>query len=316
MVASASLTRRAVVSAAPAAALFPPSPVWSADPPLLQILPQVLPQIGLGTCCAGPSESLSQIAAGLDAGYRLLDTAAHYESESSVGAAVEDAVRRGTVRRDEITICTKLWMDDMGYDSALRAARRSLERLRSDRLDVFLVHFPGTIDAVQDPKRNRQLRAETWRALETLQRDGVAKRIGVSNWTRRHLKETLASCQIKPELLQIEFHPRLQQSALIADAADAGIKVMAACPLATGADALLADPMLARVATRYGRTPAQVALRWAVQRGVLPIPKATSAARLRENLGALEFSLDAEAMGAIDGLEADDRYSFDPRLIA
>ena len=309
MVAGSSLTRRAVVSAAPAAVFFPPSPVWSADL-------QNLPRMGLGTCCAGPSESLSQIAAGLDAGYRLLDTAAHYESESSVGAAVEDAVRRGTVRRDEITICTKLWMDDMGYDSALRAARRSLERLRSDRLDVFLVHFPGTIDAVQDPKRNRQLRADTWRALETLQRDGVATRIGVSNWTRRHLKETLASCQIKPELLQVEFHPRLQQSALLADAADAGIKVMAACPLATGADALLADKVLARVATRYGRTPAQVALRWAVQRGVLPIPKATSAARLRENLGALEFSLDGEAMGAIDGLEADDRYSFDPRLIA
>mgnify|MGYP002822368923 CR=1 FL=1 len=104
----------------------------------------------------------------------MLDTAAHYESESSVGAAVEDAVRRGTVRRDEITICAKLWMDDLGYDSALRAARCSLERLRSERLDVFLVHFPGTIDAVQDPKRNRQLRADTWRALETLQRDGVA----------------------------------------------------------------------------------------------------------------------------------------------
>ena len=309
MVAGSSLSRRAVVSAAPAAVFFPPSPVWSADL-------HNLPQIGLGTCCAGPSESLSQIAAGLDAGYRLLDTAAHYESESSVGAAVEDAVRRGTVRRDEITICTKLWMDDLGYDSALRAARCSLERLRSERLDVFLVHFPGTIDAVQDPKRNRQLRADTWRALETLKRDGVATRIGVSNWTRRHLKETLASCQIKPELLQVEFHPRLQQSALLADAADAGIKVMAACPLATGADALLADPLLARVATRYGRTPAQVALRWAVQRGVLPIPKATSAARLRENLGALDFSLDGEAMGAIDGLEADDRYSFDPRLIA
>ena len=144
MVASSSLSRRAVVSAAPAAVFFPPSPVWSADPPLLQNLPP----IGLGTCCAGPAESLSQIAAGLDAGYRLLDTAAHYESESSVGAAVEDAVRRGTVRRDEITICTKLWMDDLGYDSALRAARRSLERLRSERLDVFLVHFPGTIDAV------------------------------------------------------------------------------------------------------------------------------------------------------------------------
>ena len=170
--------------------------------------------------------------------------------------------------------------------------------------DVFLVHFPGTIDAVQDPKRNRQLRADTWRALETLQRDGVATRIGVSNWTRRHLKETLASCQIKPELLQVEFHPRLQQSALLADAADAGIKVMAACPLATGADALLADPLLARVATRYGRTPAQVALRWAVQRGVLPIPKATSAARLRENLGALDFSLDGGPSGSSDAESA------------
>ena len=238
-------TRRAVVSAAPAA-------VFSAVA-RVERGPAEFAADGPRNVLRWAFESLSQIAAGLDAGYRLLDTAAHYESESSVGAAVEDAVRRGTVRRDEITICTKLWMDDLGYDSALRAARCSLERLRSERLDVFLVHFPGTIDAVQDPKRNRQLRADTWRALETLQADGVAKRIGVSNWTRRHLKETLASCQIKPELLQIEFHPRLQQSALLADAADAGIKVMAAVPLATGADALLADKVLARVATHGAR---------------------------------------------------------------
>ena len=124
---------------------------------------------------------------------------------------MDDAVARGAVSRSDVSVCTKIWFDDLGYEPALASAMRSMRRLNREQLDLLLIHFPGTIDTVQDPKRNRQLRQETWRALEALQADGRVRRIGVSNWTRRHLRETLASCRVKPQVLQTEVHPRLQQ---------------------------------------------------------------------------------------------------------
>jgi 2,5-diketo-D-gluconate reductase A len=241
-----------------------------------------------------------------------------------------------------------VWFDDMGYEATLASAEASRRALRTDALDVLLIHFPGSIDAVQSPAANRRARAETWRALERLHADGRAKRIGaraarlarslrrararprprrpaaraplagVSNWTRRHLRELLGAGGVRPHVLQTEVHPRLQQAELLADARAAGIPtLMGYCPLAAGAPALLAHTTLADLAARRGCTPAQLALRWAVDSGVTPIPKASSDARLRENLAALALPpLDAAERAAIDGLEAGDRCSFDPALIA
>jgi diketogulonate reductase-like aldo/keto reductase len=202
------------------------------------------------------------------------------------------------------------------YDQTIAAARRSLANLRTDQIDLLLIHFPGSPDAVQEPKRNRELRASTWRALEALYDDGIVRCIGVSNWTRKHLRETLASCRVPPAVLQTEVHPRYQQEELRGDCRSAGIKVMAHCPLAHGSPALLRDPTLAQIAAECGKTPAQVVLRWSVQKELVPLPHASTAARLRENYGALGFELSSVAMAEIDGMEAGDRAAFNPALIA
>ena len=192
---------------------------------------------------------------------------------------------------DAVTLVTKVWFDDMGYEPALAAARRSMQNLGCDRVDVLLIHFPGSVDAVQSPAKNRRLRADTWRALERLHADGHATRIGVSNWTRRHLRETLSSCTIAPQVLQTELHPRLQQQELVEDARAANMALMAFCPLAHGSPALLANPALQRIANvrEDGATPAQLALRWSIDRGFIPIPKASSPSRLAENLRAVNL---------------------------
>ena len=273
--------------------------------------------MGLGTCCDNLETSKDLVLQGLSSGYRLLDTAAHYESESAVGEALSFAEERGLVRRAEVQICTKIWMDDMGYEKALAAATRSLKRLRSEYVDVLLVHFPGNIDAIQDPKANRRLRADTWRALEKLQADGRATRIGVSNWTRRHLRETLASCARSPEVLQVELHPMLQQRELVEDASAAGLSLMAFCPLAHGERALLDDPTMRRLAMARGCSPAQLAIRWSIDRGFVPIPKASSRTRLDANLAAAAMPAltDIESR-ELDALDQGLRVSFNPGLIA
>ncbi|KAL1519701.1 hypothetical protein AB1Y20_023211 [Prymnesium parvum] len=307
---SSALSRRALIAAACLAAQR--SVRASAQPTLLPHLPS----IGLGTCCDEAERVQEQVTLALSQGYRLIDTASHYPGEEAIGAALDAAEASGVVARSEVTVCTKVWFDDMGYEAALSSAVRSMRRLRTEQLDLLLIHFPGTIDAVQEPKRNRKLREETWRALERLQADGRVLKIGVSNWTSRHLRETLASCQVTPQVLQTEVHPRLQQEALVADAMAAGMEVMAFCPLAHGSPRLLQDPVVRQIAAARGRSSAQVLLRWSMQHGLVPIPKSTSLVRLRENIGAMNFELSAAEMASLDGLEANDRCSFDPRNIA
>jgi len=288
-----------------------------AAPARAAVVPLTLPPLGLGTCCDEADEASRLVLRGLEAGFRLIDTAGHYDSEPAVGEAIGQAVERGVLRsRSDVTVCTKLWFTEMGYDRAVAAARRSLNNLGVDQLDLLLIHFPGAPDAVQDPKRNREVRASTWRALETLQADGLVRSIGVSNWSRRHLREMLATCRVPPTVLQTEVHPRYQQEELLNDCLKAGVRVMAHCPLAHGSRLLLRDPTLARIAAECGRTPAQVALRWSVQKGLVPVPHASSIQRMRENLGTLEFELSPACMASIDALEAGDRAAFNPSLIA
>lgn len=283
-----------------------------------------LPSIGLGTCCDDYDDSRQTILAGLAEGYRLIDTAAHYESEVAVGDAIVEARRRGIIKdASAVTTVTKVWFDDMGFEPTLASAKRSMSNLQTEQLDVVLVHFPGTIDSVQSPARNRKIRAETWRALETLLADGRCRAIGVSNYSRRHLKETLASCSVAPMLMQCELHPRLPQTDLVDYARSNGVEtIMAHCPLAHGSPALLGHPTLLRLSQARGQgcTPAALCLRWSMDRGLVPIPKSSSQARLRENRAAASMPpLSAEERAAIDLLEAsgpDARVSFDPALIA
>lgn len=314
-----SVGRRAAMLAAAGGSLTGfPSATEAQNPPL------TFPQLGLGTCCDTYDAARTAILSGLRQGYRLLDTAAHYDSEPAVGDSLQEARRLGLLADgDNVEIVTKVWFDDMGYEATLASAQRSLANLRTERLDTLLVHFPGSIDAVQSPSKNRKLRSETWQALETLLADGRCRSIGVSNYSRRHLKETLATCTVPPQVLQIEAHPRLPQTDLIEYARSSGVgTIMAHCPLAHGSRALLDDPALKRVAAARGPgvTPAMICLRWSLDRGLVPIPKASSDLRLLENLSAAKLApLSAEERAAVDALEAfgpDARVSFDPGLIA
>ena len=310
--ATPAMSRRAAVSGALGVAMAPhaSSALSQAD----------LPPIGLGTCCDGYDASYATVMEGVRTGYRLFDTAAHYDSEPAVGAALADARKRGLLDEAPARTVTKIWFDNMGYEPALASVKASLSNLQTERLDVLLIHFPGSYDAVQSPARNKLLRAETWRACETLLADGRARSIGLSNYTPRQLRETLASCRTPPSVLQTEIHPRFQQRDLVEYAREQGVgTIMAHCPLAHGSPMLLRDPTLARLAAQRGGgcTPAMLCLRWSLDGGFIPVPKASSAARLVENLAAMRMSpLSADERAAIDALDAGDRVSFDPKLIA
>ena len=167
------LDRRQAVSASLLSLGVAPLSHWSAA----AAASEAWPLIGLGTCCEEPAAAAAQVTSAVEAGFRLVDTAAHYPGESGVGDALSALEARGVVRPGEVQVCSKVWFDDMGYEPALSSARGSLARLRRERLDLLLIHFPGSPDARQDPKANRLRRAETWRALEMLQADGYVRTI-------------------------------------------------------------------------------------------------------------------------------------------
>jgi diketogulonate reductase-like aldo/keto reductase len=224
--------------------------------------------------------------AALEVGYRHIDTAAIYGNEADVGVAI----RRSGVPRDEVFVTTKLWNEDQGHDSALRALDRSLSRLGMDHVDLYLVHWP-----VPDK------RLDSWRALERLARDGRARSIGVSNYLVRHLEELRAAAEIQPAVNQIEAHPFNVQSDTRAYCAEHGIAVEAYSPLTKGAR--LGHPVVVEIARRRDRSPAQVLIRWCLQRDMIVLPKSARPERIRENLDVFSFELTDGDMRTLDGLD-------------
>jgi diketogulonate reductase-like aldo/keto reductase len=256
-----------------------------------------IPQLGLGVWQTPRGKATTRaVAAAVAAGYRHIDTARIYGNEADVGAAVRAS---GLPRRD-LFVTTKLWNDDQGYDSALRAFDASLARLGLDDVDLYLVHWPVV-----------GKRRDSWRALERLRRDGRARAIGVSNFMPRHLEELLGEAEIVPAVNQIEVSPFLQQRDTRAFCSRHGIVVEAYSPLTRGQR--LDDAAVAAVAARVGRTPAQVMLRWGIQHGLVVLPKSAHEGRIRENAAIFDFALDAEAMAALDGLEESLVTGWDPR---
>jgi diketogulonate reductase-like aldo/keto reductase len=256
-----------------------------------------IPQLGLGVWQTPRGAATERaVAAALGAGYRHIDTARIYGNEAEVGAAV----RASGIPRRELFVTTKLWNDDQGYDAALRAFDASLARLGLDDVDLYLLHWP-----VAGKRR------DSWRALERLHREGRARAIGVSNFMPRHLEELLAEAEIVPAVDQIEVSPFLQQRETRAACARHRIVVEAYSPLTRGQR--LADPTVAAVAARVGRTPAQVMLRWGVQHGLVVLPKSAHEPRIRENAAIFDFTLDTAAMAALDGCEESLVTGWDPR---
>jgi len=259
-----------------------------------------IPQLGLGVYKVEDATAARIVEGAIDAGYRHVDTAKLYFNEAGVGAGV----RASGVPRDELFVTTKVWNDDQGYDETLRAFDASLGLLGMDYVDLYLIHWPA-------PRKDRYI--DTWRALESLKRDGRARSIGVSNFTAAHLERLLATATETPVINQIELQPWLQQSRLREFDAAHGIQTESWSPLARGR--AIDDPALAAIGQKYGKSAAQVVLRWHVQLGLVVIPKSNSIERIRENSQVFDFELDDADLAAIAALDAGERTGSDPDLV-
>lgn len=254
-----------------------------------------MPRFGLGTYKAAGEEVERAAEKALALGYRSIDTAALYGNEAEVGRAV----RGSGISRDELFITTKVWNDDQGYDTTLAAFERSREALGLETIDLYLIHWPG-VNKYKD----------TWRALERLYREGSVRAIGVSNFQIHHLEALMAVSEIVPAVNQVELHPRLRQRQLHDFCLLNNIQLEAWAPLMKGR--LQDNAILQQISQKYGKTVAQVILRWDLQHDIVTIPKTVTLSRLEENMNVFDFELTADEMEAIDSLDTGERIGRHP----
>jgi 2,5-diketo-D-gluconate reductase A len=271
----------------------------TAIPEILLNNGQKIPQFGFGVFLVKPDETTAAVTHALQAGYRHIDTAEMYGNEAEVGAAIS----RSGLSRKEIFVTTKLNNGEHRPDDARAAFEQSLEALGSDYVDLFLIHWPL-------PTRYDGDFVSTWRTLEEFYRDGRARSIGVSNFQPHHLRRLHEECEIRPAVNQIEVNPYLTQDEVRRFCADHEIAVEAWSPLARGN--ALSDPTIDDIARRVGKTPAQVILRWHIERGDIVFPKSVTPSRIKENIDIFDFELTGEDVEAISALNRNERTGPDP----
>lgn len=256
-----------------------------------------IPQLGFGVFEVEPEDTRDAVLHALQTGYRMIDTAAMYGNEPEVA----QAIAHSSLDRGDVFVTTKVWNDDHGRDRTLRAFERSLERLRFEWVDLYLIHWPA-------PRQDMYV--ETWQAMCELKDEGRARSIGVSNFLPEHIERIIDATGVAPAVNQIELHPRLQQRSLRAYHREHGIVTESWSPLGRGA--LLDDPVVADLAAQTGRTPAQVLLRWNTQLGCVVIPRSVRPARIEENARIFDFELSDDQMEAIEQLDREQRIGPDP----
>lgn len=254
-----------------------------------------MPVIGYGVYQVSPDECERCVSDALKVGYRMIDTAQAYHNEEGVGAAV----RKSGIARDELFLVSKVWISNYGYDKAKASIDESLRKLGTDYIDLMLLHQPFCD------------RYGAYRALEDAYREGKLRAIGVSNFYPDHFIDLASNVEIVPAVNQVETHVFDQQIAAQKYMAEFGTHMMAWAPLAEGRNNFFANPLLAEIGKHYGKSVAQVALRWLIQRGVIIIPKSTHIERMRQNLDIFDFTLTDDEMGAIALLDTGKSLFFD-----
>ncbi|MFZ3415083.1 aldo/keto reductase [Arthrobacter sp. 3Tela_A] len=273
-----------------------------------------LDAVGFGVYRSAPAETTVAVEMALANGYRLIDTAAAYRNETEVGAALAQS----GVDRAELFITTKLWVDDYGYDSALRAFDASMARLGLDVLDLYLLHQPLPSDF--------EATVASWQALQTLYEQGRVRAIGVSNFSTAELSELLARTDVVPAVNQIQVHPYFSEPELRSFNLENGILTEAWSPIGgvtrywkhgsgTAPKDPLHDPVIVGIAAEHHKTPAQVILRWEIQLGICVIPKSVTPKRIAENIDLFDFSLSAEELSNINALDTGIRSGPEPDTI-
>lgn len=241
----------------------------------------LIPTVGFGTWQISDEEAPAIVEEALEMGYRLIDTAAMYQNEVGIGKAIKNA----KLKREEIFLATKVWNTDQGYDATLRAMDSSLSKLKTEYLDLYMIHWPA-------PKQDKYL--SSWKALMRLRKEGVAKSIGVCNFNQEQIEKLINETGIVPVINQIELHPHFQQKELRAFHEKHNIVTEAWSPLARGK--LFDDELIVSIAKKYQKSPAQVVLRWHFENGIVAIPKSSTQLRILENLDIFNFSLTPEEL--------------------
>lgn len=259
-----------------------------------------MPMEGFGVFQIPEKECERAVINAVEAGCRLIDTASSYQNEEAVGRAI----RNCSVPREELFITTKAYIQEMGYDNTMQAFERSMRKLGLDYLDLYLIHMPfGDY-------------YDSWRAMEELYRAGKVRAIGVCNFLPDRLLDLCYNVEIKPQINQIERHPHYQRKEELELMNELGIQAQAWAPFAEGLKGMFDEPILKEIAVKYGKTAAQIILRWNVQQGVIVIPKSVHKERMKENLNIWDFELDEEDMMRIAQMDKDCPSMLDTRKIS
>lgn len=253
-----------------------------------------IPSVGFGTWKTPDGETaIMAVKKAVECGYTHIDTAAAYKNEKSIGAAIKEC----GMPREQLFVTSKLWNTERGYEKTKAAFQKTLDDLGLDYLDLYLIHWPANSTQFDNWE---EINSETWRAFEELYTEGKIKSIGLSNFMVKHMEALMKTAGIKPMVNQIEYHPGCTQDEVVEYCKKNGICVEAWSPIGSGR--LLDNELLVRIAEKYGRSVAQICIRWCMQNDVLPLPKSVTPSRIEENLKVWDFEISDEDMAAINAM--------------